>query len=130
MFDLLGATEEDFAKCLIIESPNSCGQGYNPHHAENPHHAVLVEFGWLYSHTTGVRHGWSNRALHTYRYPGTDWVISIRCGAGWEVTASKLGSGRRHTMFGSQLRHYLKRKTKELRAKLDLDRRYPCPYVE
>ena len=103
-------------KYLILENVNSSGQGFNPHHAENPHHETLTGFGWMYSHTTpiGTVDG-SKFAQHTYRFPGTDWVVGVSCRPGFRATAHRLGSGRMTDLFGGQLDKYLRRKSKELR---------------
>lgn len=108
----------EFSKHLVIEAPNSSGQGYCPNHASNPLHAVLSEFGWEYSHTTPIRweHGSETYGHHTYRFPGTDWVIGVDCRRGWASSASRLGSGRLTCFSLWELRPYLQRKTAKLKA--------------
>ena len=105
----------EFDKHLVIENPNSCKQGHCPNHAENPHHETLAEYGWEYSHTTPIcRVDGSYTAHHTYRFPNTENTVSVICAPGWRTEASKLGSSRLYVYFGSQLRKYLKRKTRKL----------------
>jgi hypothetical protein len=108
-------TQKERERSLIIENQNSSSQGHCPYHAENPHHNTLIEFGWKYSHTTPIKTvDGSHYALHTYRYPGTDSVVSINCRDGWRADASRLGINRNYPYFGSQLRCYLKRKTRQI----------------
>lgn len=110
-------TDAERERSLVIENPNSSKQGHCPHHAENPHHDVLIEFGWEYSHTTPIRAmDQSQYAIHTYRYPGTDYVVGVNCQPGWRADASKLGAGYNHSYFASQLRRYLKSKARRMRA--------------
>lgn len=105
-----------FEPHLYITGKNSCGQGYCPNHMDNPHWLTLREYGWDYSHTTIVNHVGARIAHHTYRFNDTDWVIGVQASPGWPCHASRLGSGRQTTLFGSGLKKYLKRKTRELRS--------------
>ena len=109
-------TAEMLERSRVIENPNSSGQGHCPHHMENPHHAILVEHGYSYSHTTMVGYGYGYYSIHTYRFQGTDWCVSVENRPGFMASASKLGSGHRTTMFHNRLKRYLKRKRRELAA--------------
>lgn len=103
----------EFAKHLEILNANSSGQGFCPHHLEQPYHSVLVEHGWEYSHTTPVVVTGERQAFHTYKK--ADWNVSVSCRPGWRIEASRSGSGRRFIMFGAgTLGRYLKRKNREL----------------
>lgn len=107
-----------------IENPNSSGQGFCAAHPENPHHAVLTAHGWTYSHTTRITAvDGSHFGHHSYRFPGTDWVVGVDARPGWKAVAHNLGSGRRSIYFGSQLGRYLERKTAKLRKGLEVSRK-------
>ena len=98
-----------------IENPNSSGQGYCAAHVNNPHHATITKYGWVYSHTTPIRAvDGSIYTIHTYKHKHVDWNISVNCRPGWRVDSSRGGSGRMTSYFGSQLDKYLKRKSREL----------------
>lgn len=103
---------EQLSAHLVIDNPNSSGQGYCPNHTDNPHHAVLIGFDWHYSHTTPVNSG--QYSIHTYRRIGTEWCVGVSCTPGYRADAGKLGSGHRTSFFGYQLHNYLKRKTRQL----------------
>jgi hypothetical protein len=105
-------------KYLTIDNPNSCGQGHNPHHADNPFHASLVEYGWNYSHTTrisGVTNNGMPFAHHTYILGTSENCIGVSCKeSGYTLEASKFGSGICFKMTTqAQLTKYLKRKLRE-----------------
>lgn len=103
---------------LTIENPNSCGQGFNPHHVSNPHHDMLTELGLEYSHTTPIRAvDGSKFAHHTYIIPDTDWRIGVNCRPGFIIESGRGGSGRYHRMFHDEAKRYLKRKLRELKKK-------------
>lgn len=103
-------------KHLIIENPNSSGQGFNAYHAENPHHTTLTALGWKYSHTTPIRCVDGSRyAIHTYKIDGIDWNIGVNARSGWLASSSRGGSGRRTVFHHHGLVKYLKRKTRELK---------------
>src|ERR1035437_10495835 len=55
---------------MAIENPNSSGQGHDPDHKDNPHHATLLKHGYVYSHSTPVRSRQNGvRIHHTYKHP-------------------------------------------------------------
>lgn len=109
------ATENEIDRHLVIENPNSCKQGFCPNHHENPHHEVITKYGFIYSHTTPIGSSPGYYAHHTYRFPNTDWCVSVSCRPGWAVSASKTGSGRHSAYFGNSVEKYVKRKSRELR---------------
>lgn len=110
------ATENEIGRHLVIENPNSCKQGFCPNHHENPHHETIIKYGFSYSHTTPIGSSNGLFALHTYCFPRTDWCVSVNCRPGWAVHASKKGSSRQTTFFGSKVERYVKRKARELKA--------------
>lgn len=111
------ATESEIEKHLIIENPSSCGgQGFATYHADNPHYEAITKAGYYYSHSTPVNYQGTKYAHHTYKFPRTEWCVTVICRPGWSVSASKCGSGRHSTFFGTQVEKYLKRKSRELRA--------------
>lgn len=100
---------------LILENDNGSGQGFNPYHAENPHHAILTGHGWLYTHTTRITAvDGSKFAHHTYRFAETDWCAGVDMRPGFQVSIGRKGSGRRTVFFGASLAKYLRRKSREL----------------
>lgn len=112
------ATENEIDRHLVINEPNSSKQGRCPNHQENPHHEVITKYGYVYSHTTPVIRLGQTYAYHTYRFPRTDWYVSVNCRPGWAVHASKAASGHHHTFFGSDVEKYVKRKSRELKAEM------------
>lgn len=98
------------------------GQGYSPEHKDNPHHDMLISYGWTYSHTTRIHQYKDNYYyLHTYKYPGSYSNISIKvCEARiYPAYASTNGSSRQWVFYGSQLETYVRRKTAALKKKPD-----------
>jgi hypothetical protein len=104
---------------LILEKEKG-SQGHNPHHAENPYHRMLVHHGFNYSHTTRCFSAGGNKfAYHTYKLAEhlNSATIGIRCYyySGrhvYNITASRLGSGRFRFIIPSKLETYLKRKVR------------------
>lgn len=113
--DNLPIGQNVFERSLELVGDVRHGQGFNPYHAENPHHQIIADAGFEYSHTTRVGYPGGYYALHTYRLPGTDWVMSVNMRPGFRVDAGRIGSGRRTALFGSQVKRYAIRKAMEVR---------------
>jgi hypothetical protein len=102
---------------MIIENANSSGQGYCAAHAQCVPHDRLVEFGWLYSHTTPiVHHGGTDSERYYYSHTYVSAVNSeYRCsyyhGDGI-IRFSKGGSGQCHRVPFYKLSKYLDYKNK------------------
>lgn len=108
----------------IIENANSSGQGYC-HDAINCwSDKILLQHGFVYSHTTRIHSRYGAYAkhyyAHTYKY--ADWNISQTVafdGSTWIdsvwLTSSRGGSRTQYTVIRSDLVRYLKRKIRELR---------------
>jgi hypothetical protein len=97
---------------MSIDNPNSSGQGFCPFHSHNPYHDTLKDHGWEYSHTTLINRGDGTQyAIHTYKFPNTQWVVGVNCTPGWPVHTHQLGSHRGITRYGHGFRQYLHRKT-------------------
>lgn len=79
-----------------LANENSCGQGTDPEHADNPYHGVIESYGYVYVHSTRVRTGEDDnyKILHTYKR-GEHYVSVRPCNGGWlwAVTCST-ASGR------------------------------------
>jgi hypothetical protein len=63
---------------MAIQNPNSSGQGFDPDHKDNPHYATLLKHGYVYSHSTPVRHQSGIVNHHTYKHPDLkDHVVGV-----------------------------------------------------
>ncbi len=96
---------------MAIQNPNTCGQGFDPFHANLPHHAIITSFGYQYSHSTPVHHVGAVKIHHTYKHEVDQeqncTVIGNDDFSCWETGRS--GSGMRYTSNGLHtLRRYLK----------------------
>ena len=81
----------------MIHNANSCGQGYDPEHADNPYHDLVTDTGYVYSHTTPVYFPNRERVEHhTYKLGQRNVAVYHRIAANgwvWESSPSS-GSGR------------------------------------
>lgn len=113
--EVLAMTDAPFAKYCHLIDANSCKQGRNPAHDQNPFHEMLTNLGFIYSHTTLICQidGKTYYAHHTYKMG--DWNIGIDCKPGWKVTGNKSASSHCTTKMGAfKVYDYLVYKAKQL----------------
>lgn len=115
----MNATQTDFAKHLDFkpfdDAPNG-SQGISHRFAECPQWDLLRSLGWNYSHTSRVHKlDGTPYAQHTFRFPGTKYVVGVNAAPGWPCGHHKLGSG--HTARFQDLKtfsRFIKRKTSQI----------------
>lgn len=97
---------------MAIQNANTSGQGFDPFHINTPLHALIVSFGYTYSHSTPVRFAEGVHILHCYKR-GDHNVSTDESedgGVHWS-TSTSCASGRQWTGTGpTQLRKHLKGK--------------------
>lgn len=80
-------------KANPISGANSSGQGYDPDHADTPLHAIILQHGYKYSHSTPIHYRDGVRILHTYKL-GNRNVSVEKTKSGYRWEAGKGGSAR------------------------------------
>lgn len=81
--------------CSSIKNPNSSGQGHSDDHLSNPHHNVLIEQGFTYSHSTPITKMDGTKYLH-HTYKLGERNVGIDSDGKWSSSKSS-ASGRRLT---------------------------------
>lgn len=72
---------------MVIENPNSSGQGYDADHSRHPLHATVVKYGYTYSHSTPITAlDGSTYVHHTYKL-GTH-NVGLSHGKLWDTSVS------------------------------------------
>jgi hypothetical protein len=116
---------------MAITNPNSSGQGHDPDHKDNPHHATMLKHGYVYSHSTPVHHQSGIVNHHTYTHPDLkDHVASVYKPSKMNShvwSTHKLGAGSSHEGQGDadldkHLKGHIARAKKKMTMQKDMER--------
>jgi len=86
---------------MMIEAPNSSGQGYAPSHSEHLLHNEILYWGYAYSHSTPITALDGTQYLH-HTYKRGEHNVGVHETGGrlvWDTSVS-CGSGHRWTGIG------------------------------
>lgn len=119
-----------------IQNSNSSGQGYDPDHEKNPHHATILKHGYEYSHSTPVNYIAGRGIHHTYKHKTLkDHVVSVHehpkyGGHIWDVHKLGQGSsfqGKGDANLDKHLKGHIARAKKKLGEEVELTESVPYP---
>lgn len=116
---------------MAIQNPNSCGQGHDPFYINHPFTALVLSYGYAYSHSTPITAlDRSVHIHHTFRLGEHNVGLDENQPNTWETSC---GSGSGHHWRGKgfeELKAHLRSKNRRyfLRKKtcLHCGETYPC----
>lgn len=89
----------------MITNPNSSGQGHDPDHVLNPYHALIVSYGFTYSHSTTIHYSGGGGYVH-HTYALGERKVGVGKGR-WDAEKSSASGHARGGMSLDTLRQYL-----------------------
>lgn len=98
---------------MAIQNPNSCGQGYDPFYINHPLTALVLSYGYIYSHSTPVTAIDGTYYIHhTFKLAAHNVGLDENRPNTWETSTSTASGHRWQGMGFEELRSHLASKNR------------------